>query len=1576
MQSALRSTIQELQKALGVEFTVDAHTIKGNEVCSKYFTRKNPLAKIAQPEKTMGTDAAIWCYSPNTDPMPLIRMITRHVTNTQGTSAYVLCEGTPGLAASDFLSKFPVCHSYPVGSTLFAIPVQTSTSVTFVPTPPTEVVYNVHKITHDPSAAITAKLCKMSLNKSQYIFQVRIGRLSVRANTSYKSHILTETEKAELNDNYMDKRQKLALGDTGASNSLITSQAARQIKAFIDVTEVGKVILGDNISTVNLLGTCTFEMTIGHHTSTVKAYVIDADWGTSQQLVLGSDWISENGAMLGDPDGKGPQMLVANKTIYAKSKPQPFLSSEKSIVRLNAFNFASFIEASGKGRAWTAVDVTAEGVQHEGGERIPLEKYLSDTQYWEYKCINHSPSLASMTILPEEMQPTVTDADTRRRNPPERAEWDPGEYTSAGVRLDFLDLLKKEFPKVFRSDLPDRTDGSEPRVHSETIHTINLLPNAKPSFRKAWRTSPAERQEIDKQVAYMLTKGLIRPSSSPWGAPTLFAPKSDGTLRMCIDYRGLNAVTERDVYPLPRVDDVYAAIKNKKVFSTLDLLKGYWQIGIQPCDRHLTAFTTPTGLYESTVLTFGLTNAPSTFQRFMNKIFHDMIANKEVIVYLDDILIMGENVAAHNKVLKEVLSRLSTNNLIVRFDKCTFGAETIKFLGFVIGKEEIRIDDKKIEAIKNWPPPTTVTELRAFLGLANYLRKFMPDYAAISAPLTSSTGSKKKGSPLKLSEAQLTAFAHIKQLLASPPVLAVEDPTRPYEVITDASGLGIGAVLLQRDDEGNPRVIAYESKAFASKGAAVKAQFDETGATLHRPAGLDEAALEDASGKQELAALIHALKIWRCNLEGTKFTVYVDHNPLVHLLKKKVLNRWQVRILDTLATYPGLNIQHISGKDNIADGLSRIDHKIAQLAAMPKPALPEHPAVESAVLEAMQTWPVVDDGEDTTLQPPILPPPCASDSKLLSHDTTLESCVNHITSLFAIAVHLHKDVGKAHSTRSKTRQQGNPPPQEVQPKPKRIKTVQPTPVVTEPEELEVTSETDSPTTTTTQETMALESSEEFAGSFIACCKEGYLRHPASRQLLQDAEEPHWIQQRGLWYYKGALYVPDHYNLRTDCISKYHDEPTQGHPDSHRTYQAVKRFYYWPLMLSHITEYVKTCDSCQRFKKSTSLPVGLLQATPLPPANEKGRHWIVDFATKLPTTESGHCEIMVMKSWDKFTFLRECPEGLGAKGAANLFLQTVSTFGSPLSFRGDRDSKFNTRIFTDILEEAGCEVNLASVDHHESVGAAERTIGQVKQMLRHFINPSHTNWQELLLPIQHALNNGFCAALGTTPSYYMFGVHPDSPKQEELYSLHNDRATWDRITKEARVYLETARQKLIISANKKRRNVVFAVGDSVLLSTKHPWFKTLEGVRKLIPAWSGPFTITEIIHKTSCVLDVPSDINTHNQFHTSLLKHYHPRSRSNLHPSPMRINDQDHFEVDQVLRYRKRRRGNKTIEQYRVSFVKYGPEYNMWLPLSLLHCPEKIEEYHTRIKAKIGKRAIAGIILSILNFSQTQAMIGY
>ena len=197
------------------------------------------------------------------------------------------------------------------------------------------------------------------------------------------------------------------------------------------------------------------------------------------------------------------------------------------------------------------------------------------------------------------------------------------------------------------------------------------------------------------------------------------------------------------------------------------------------------------------------------------------------MVYVDDILVMADSVKEHNRIMVEVLNRLHTNKLTVRFDKCKLGQKTVKFLGFIIGGDAIMADPKKTQAVRDWPTPTTVTELRGFLGLANYFRRFIDGYAIMAAPLTALTG-KKKGERITMGPNEMTAFDAVKQSLVSPPVLSVEDPTRPYEVITHALGAGIGALLLQRDDEGRPHVIAYESRAFGTKRASITAKLDLT----------------------------------------------------------------------------------------------------------------------------------------------------------------------------------------------------------------------------------------------------------------------------------------------------------------------------------------------------------------------------------------------------------------------------------------------------------------------------------------------------------------------------------------------------------------------------------------------------------------------------------------------------------------------------------------------------------------------------------------------------------------------------
>ncbi|GJP50835.1 hypothetical protein CLOM_g9992 [Closterium sp. NIES-68] len=413
-------------------------------------------------------------------------------------------------------------------------------------------------------------------------------------------------------------------------------------------------------------------------------------------------------------------------------------------------------------------------------------------------------------------------------------------------------------------------------------HKIELELGVQPTIRTQWRLNQPELQELRNLLDYLLAKGFIRPSTSPFAAPILFMPKKDGGLRMCTDYRALNRETIKSRYPIPRTDELINNLCGARYFSKIDLCGGYHQIRA----------------YEYTVMPFGLTNAPSTFQLTMNGVFRDLL-DKCVIIYLDDILIYSKTREQHLKDLEAVFQRLQQHRLITKGSKCEFLKQELEFLGHVISTEGIRIDPKKLREIQEWKPPTNLQQLQSFLGSVNYVRRFIPNMAGLTEPLTDLL---QKRTFYEWGEKQQAAFEALKNFLMSPPVLRIGDPERPFEVITDASDIAIGAVLMQ--DFGNGlQPIAYESR---------KMQSADRNYPVH---------------DKEMLAIVHAFKIWRCYLTGADVTVRTDHKSLQYLRAQPNLNPRHIRWLDYLQS----NFTYKKGANNIADALSRPS---AQLAAV------------------------------------------------------------------------------------------------------------------------------------------------------------------------------------------------------------------------------------------------------------------------------------------------------------------------------------------------------------------------------------------------------------------------------------------------------------------------------------------------------------------------------------------------------------------------------------------------------------------------------------------------------------------
>ncbi|KAL4271478.1 hypothetical protein GQ457_13G013980 [Hibiscus cannabinus] len=442
-------------------------------------------------------------------------------------------------------------------------------------------------------------------------------------------------------------------------------------------------------------------------------------------------------------------------------------------------------------------------------------------------------------------------------------------------------LVEYEYVFVAPRGLPPVRDND---------HAIHLQPLAKPVNVRPYRYPYIQKEEIERQVQHMLDHQLIRKSTSPFSSPVLLVKKKDGTWRFCVDYRALNAVTVKDKFPIPTAEELFDELGNSHFFSKLDLLAGYHQIRVKAADVHKTAFRTHEGHYEFLVMPFGLTNAPSTFQATMNDIFRPFL-RKFVLIFLDDILVYSQSWQDHVEHVRQVLHCLQANGFVAKRSKCSFGQTSVEYLDHVVSKNGLAVDPTKVEAIRAWPIPTTVTEVRGFLGIAGYYRKFIKGFASIAAPISDLL---RKGQPFEWTSEAQAAMEQLKTCLCSAPVLSLPRFDKVFQVETDASGTGIGAVLTQ---EGKP--LAYFSQKLSPRM--------QSASTYNR----------------EMYAITQAVGKWRQYLVGRKFIIVTDQRSLRELNQQVIQTPEQQRWLSKLIGYD-FDIRYRPGKLNkVADALSR-----------------------------------------------------------------------------------------------------------------------------------------------------------------------------------------------------------------------------------------------------------------------------------------------------------------------------------------------------------------------------------------------------------------------------------------------------------------------------------------------------------------------------------------------------------------------------------------------------------------------------------------------------------------------------
>lgn len=1006
---------------------------------------------------------------------------------------------------------------------------------------------------------------------------------------------------------------------------------------------------------------------------------------------------------------------------------------------------------------------------------------------------------------------------------------DPPESTTSAEKIkEETERITQEYEDVFPDELPPQLPIS--RV---VDHHIDLIPGSEPPSRPMFRMSPKEIDEIKKQLSELEEKGLIQPSQSPYGAPILLVKKKDGGFRMCIDYRALNAITIKNRYPLPRIDELFDRLQGAKVFSKIDLRTGYWQIRVHPDDVPKTAFRTRYGHYEWRVLPMGLTNAPATFMRLMNEIFRPFL-DEFVIVFLDDILVYSKTIADHRRHLRAVFDVLRRHKLYAKKSKCDFFSDHVEFLGHVIDREGIHMMDSKVKAIREWPTPTSVEDIRCFLGTIGYYRKFIKNFSKIAAPLNDLL---KKESHFEWSSRHQHAFTSLIEAIVTAPTLILPDPKLPYVVTADACGYGIGASLMQ--DQGT----GLQPIAFMSKK-------------------LTPAELKYQNHERELLALYRALKEWRHYLYGSKFTLRTDHHNLIWLCKQKHLSSRQAHWMMFFQEFEGvIPIEYYAGKLNqVADGLSR---------------RPDHRPTAAMMVKSQP-------GTETESIP------------------------------------------------------------------------KPTQNVSQPTEVNLVSSVSMHTEQLLDE-----------------IREATQEDPDAMNLLHHPQRHHRVTTRDrlIYWKRTRIYVPKDDVLRAKILHECHDTPTSGHLGTAKTTELVTRYFYWPNMQEEIKQYVKTCSSCQRNKPSHQVPAGLLQ--PLPVPQQPWTDISMDLITHLTKTKDGHdCIVVFVDRFSKQLHAVATVTGISALELVSIFIrEVVRHHGIPSTIVSDRDPRFTAHFWRQVFEMLRTKLAMSTSFHPETDGQTERDNRTIEDILRAYTDALQDDWDDYLPMAEIAYNKSIQASTGFSPYYLNTGNDFPTLLTRALESAReatNEAAAdkvhrWNDALEKAKENIEKAQLRQQRYADEYRRDLIFEVGDRVLLSTENLRSSGIMiGAPKFLPKFIGPYRVTKVISRTAYELNLPNTMKVHPVFHVHLLKPYHdPHAAfpSRIHdptPEPEFVDDDEPgWEVESVLK--KRRRGRQV--EYLVKWKGFPPEEATWEPLEhMVKADLSIQDYEERNALRQRRRS--------------------
>lgn len=956
------------------------------------------------------------------------------------------------------------------------------------------------------------------------------------------------------------------------------------------------------------------------------------------------------------------------------------------------------------------------------------------------------------------------------------------------------------------------------------VHRIELEPGSRPIHQQPYRAGPTQREHERREIDKMLKAGVIEPAKTEWASPIVFAPKKDGQLRFCIDYRRLNALTIRDSYPIPRMDECIDSLGEATIFTTFDCNSGYWQIDLDEQDRDKTSFCSHFGLYRFTRMPFGLRNAPGTFQRAADVILAN-VKWQFSLAYLDDVIVYSRTLSEHHEHVRTILELLSNAGVTLRLRKCFFFQESIDYLGHIVRPGKLSVAAKTCEAVQRARPPTTQTELRSFLGLCNVYRRFVPSFARIAAPLNRNL-MKDTPKSFELNEEQIESYEQLKSCLVKPPILALPRNGFKYVLDTDACDYQVGCVLMQEQEEGPMRPIGYWSRS------------------------LNKAERSYDTTQKECLAVVWAMLHLRPYLQGNTFVLRTDHAALRWILNMAdatgKLARWRLRLLEY-----DYEIQHRPGvKHQAADALSRVR---------------------------------TDGGDETELDDEVPTFECKEDE-----DTDGTIC----------------EIGRTNDSTSTTQD-------EVE-------------ELTRP--------------ISDEEFIRGQSTDDFCQEVART-----VGLPGSKFDVDNAGC--LIRRSDL---DGSLQKVVPKKIQSRILYQMHYPTSAGHPGSTRTYNTMRREYYWRNMMADIQETVRRCVSCAKTRGTTRHHQKKMKLFPSAGPLE---FVAIDILGPLPVSTSGNRFVLVVT--DRFSKLtRSIPMKMttAVKVAEQFVEQWIIPYGAPDYLLSDNGPQFVAKFFEAICTCLTIKHLTTTAYHPETNGQVERFNRTLVTRIRHYVAEHQKDWDTFVPMLTYAYNTQVHASTGLvpfelvltrTPKVSLLGFGSTTLRTDTLNSpppivlksaimrrLHIlfDRATKNNKRAQASYKRQVDKAVRTIPSISKGMHV-FVDREPTRAKSKHE--KEEDVVRsKLLPKSYGPFEVLEADEVTVTIDQngIPNKVSIDRV--TTVPTKRAITTDESLNDRPTETNSDQEFVVERIMDHRDEPDGKRL---YKVRWFGYDKHNDTFEP---------------------------------------------